>query len=157
MFTCRAMRRKLYEYLDNTLSEEEKLKVKEHLARCAPCQAQCAQIKTVISWSESKKIPVPSEEFWHAFSVELDARLNEKLVPESRLKPFVHWRLTPALVMSVVSVFMLVASASVYFHNKRIFIAGAEEELVNEINILEELSPESNVIPLEEVYNEELN
>ena len=156
MFTCLLIKRKLYDYIDNALSEVEHSQVQAHLEKCDSCQKKAADLRQLLAVAQSKKTPVPSAEFWHQFKVELDAKLNEQLVPPLRFRPLLGFRLKPAFAMPLVSIMVVVIMVSLYFHNRHPFITESETQLFDEINFLEEVSPDTTVLTTDEMYTEDL-
>ncbi|MDD5730562.1 MAG: zf-HC2 domain-containing protein [Candidatus Omnitrophica bacterium] len=153
MLKCFFIKRKLYDYLDNSLSETQRIGVKEHLARCRSCKEELNRMHGVIGLTRSKPSPVPSEDFWSKFNIELDEKLNNILVAPAAFKPKRKFLLKPALVMPVVS--MIIIAIGMYFllNNKTVSRSGhSESELINEILLLEEVSPEAVLIDGDSAY-----
>lgn len=106
MISCFFVRRKLYEYIDESLSEEARVKVADHLDRCPRCRRQVQGIRSVLSMAAAHKAPVPSEDFWKRFRAELDDKLNRKLVPDAQ-SAALRMRLRPALALAAVCLLVL--------------------------------------------------
>lgn len=156
MLGCILRRRKLYEYLDNSLSEIERLKVGKHLNNCPPCRKKLNQMQSLIDLVKNKKTPEPSEDFWHKFRVELDANLNSRLVAPFNFKPQLNWRLRPALAISLASVIIL-TGIYLFSHGRPLLLADADADLVEEIDLLEELSPDSSFTLNEDIELDKLS
>lgn len=152
MIKCIFMRKKLYELLDDSLSEQEEINIKKHLDSCHACRVKFVSMQEIIKMAENKNIPHPSEDFWHKFKVELDDKLNEQLVTPFQMKPSLRSILRPAIVVPLASVFILILSLSLYLQNKTIYISSSDQELVEEAALIEELSPESNIFNGDEEY-----
>lgn len=157
MFKCIFIKRKLYDYLDNSLSEKERIKVKEHLEICPVCQKRLNQMSDLIGLVKNKSLPQPSEDFWHNFGIELDKKLNTRLIPPFNFKPNLSYRLKPALVLPLVSIVILALSLYLYFYGRSPFINRSDLALVDEISLLEEVNPELSLNHAEDAYIEELN
>jgi len=156
MFECLFVKRKLYDYIDNSLSEEEKIRVKAHLDVCLDCQGKIKQMESLIRQSQRKNIPQPSDDFWHNFKTELDQKLNQKLVPEFNLKTRFSYRLKPAFAFSLASVIIVVITMYFYLHSRPVFLAKEDTDLIEEMNFWEEIAPGSLLNGNEEVIIEEM-
>lgn len=158
MLKCLLLRRKLYDYSDNSLSDIDKIRVKEHLDVCNKCQDTLEQIKNLLDLAAQKNIPQPSEEFWHNFKIELDRKLNQKLVPQFTLRRRCSYSLKPALAYTLALIFILVIGSQINKNYRSIgLIAQTDEELVDEMELLDELeqTPELNQ-DKEASYKEEI-
>jgi len=155
MFRCIFIREKLYDYQDNSLSELEKSKVEEHLKDCPDCSKRLFQMKELLTLVEHKNIPKPSEDFWHKFKIELDDKLNARLVTPLKLKPVSVLGLKPELAITLVSVFLVIIALGVHLRNK-VIIANSDTQLLDEISILEEIKPEIDIANADEASFDEL-
>ncbi len=141
MLKCLFIKRKLYDYLENSLTDIERIKVKDHLNVCSNCKDRLAQLKNIIALAAEKKAPEPDSEFWHNFKIDLDRRLNEELVPLANLEPKLSYRLRPVFAYVSALIFILVIVNSNLYkrpHQDLTRIA-QEEDLVEEILSLDEL------------------
>lgn len=155
MFSCIFIKRKLYAYLDNALSEIEKIKVKKHLDICLSCQEKLSQMADIIDLAKNRKIPQPSEDFWHNFKIELDRKLNTRLVPEFSFQRNLNYHLRPVFVYASVLVFIL--AMSLYLYYKPTYLTRSDLDLINEVNLLEEVTSDASLNHSEDMYIEELN
>lgn len=157
MFKCILIRRKLYDYLDDSLSERERASVKEHLKSCSVCRKRLEQMGVLLNLAKSRKTPQPKQDFWHNFKIELDRKLNSRLVPPFDFRPNLSYRLKPVLVLTLVSVIILVTGLSMYFYSKPIHLAQSDSSIVDEIDLLEELDTEISLNHDENAYMDELD
>lgn len=144
MLKCLFLRRRLYDYLDNSLSEVDKIKVKEHIAACRNCRARISQMQNIIDLSSQGIAPKPHDEFWHNFKIDLDRSLNEALVKPVRLERKRIYLLRPALVY--ISALMFIFLVGSYFsQSRRIAVTRIvqEDALVEDILSLDELDETS--------------
>lgn len=158
MLKCLFIRRKLYGYFDNALSEMDRIKVKSHLDVCDECRHRLSQIKNIIDLATQKKIPQPNAEFWHNLKVDLDRRLNEILVPPIRIGHKPSYRLRPAFAYIATLILILVVGN--YFYKNLLSIPGhltQDEELIEEIVTLQEIDEALQLNYDENAYIEELN
>jgi anti-sigma factor RsiW len=153
MIRCLFMHRKLYEYVDEALTEEENVRVANHLEICPRCRAETAQIRELLVTAAHAAPPAPSEDFWKGFQAELDDRLNRKLVPDCRLRTgafrFFLLGRGPVLALATACIAVIAFSFSLRMAAKPVRLAKAETELVEEIGAIEKLNPE--LIPVEEL------
>lgn len=159
MLKCILMKRKLYDYADDGLSEATKLKVKNHLDACHNCRERLSQIKAILDFSGQKNIPQPKEEFWHNFKVGLDRKLNDTLVGPLTLKPLPRFYLKPALAYAAFLVFFLAVAASLYKfpHPASLQLAQNDDELAEEAIVLDELGEAAELNHDEDAYLEEID
>jgi anti-sigma factor RsiW len=135
MIRCLLIKRKLYDYFDNSLSEVEHSKIKEHLDTCSGCRNNLMKIKDVVDIARSKRVPHPTEEFWRKFQGELDDKLNEVLVPAYKPGFWGRSRVRSLVFVPAVSLLVLIMALSVQFHQKN-----SDKALLEELNVLEEVS-----------------
>lgn len=178
MLKCILIRRKLYDYLENSLSEIAKLKVENHLHACHNCGERLGQIKAVLDFTGQKNIPQPKEEFWHNFKIDLDRKLNDALVSSLTpletaersykrkvsltgftLKPLPRFYLKPALTYAVLLVFFLAIAASLYKfpHPASLRLTRNDDALAEEAIALDELGEASELNHDEDAYLEEID
>lgn len=147
MFKCLFMKRKLYDYLNNGLSDVDKIKVESHIEICVVCRERLGQIRDIIELAAQRRAPEPSEEFWHNFKTDLDRRLNQRLVSPFDPKRKSSYFSKPVLAYALVLLFF-VAIGSLLYKNYSSFRLSMirDDVLVNEVVALEELgqSPVSN-------------
>ena len=155
MWKCIFMKRKLYDYLENSLSEIDGMEVKEHLAICPTCQRCLSQMRSLIDLAKNKMTLQPSEDFWHNFRIELDRELNARLVPEFSFKTKLGHRLKPVLLYA--SVLIIILTTSLYFYNRYQSLNSPDIALVNDISLLEEVTSETSLNHNEDAYIEELD
>lgn len=159
MLKCIVMKRKLYDYLEDSLSEIDNFKVKKHLDTCRSCRERVAQIKTIIDLAGQKNIPQPKEEFWHNFRIELDRRLNDALLSPLTLKSLPRFYRRPALAYAALLVFFLAIAASLYKfpHPAPLQLAQNDDALIEEAIALDELDEAPELNHDEDVYLEEID
>lgn len=142
MLKCLFIRRKLYDYLENSLSDIDRIKVKKHLDVCNNCQDGLSQLKSIIVLAAEKKAPQPDNEFWHNFRIDLDRKLNERFVPPINIERKLRYHLRPVFAYAGALVFILVIGIGSYVY-KRPYTAliriAQEEDLVEEILTLDDL------------------
>jgi len=149
------MKRKLYDYLNGTLSGLDKILVKKHLDACAGCRKKFEGIEHVIRLAEQKKTVEPGAEFWHDFKVGLDQRLNDELVSPLRLKGGTRTYLKPAFAYVFALVFILTIGVS--FYRPHFSAARLDQDLVNKIATLDELGEISVLDHDEDAFLEEIS
>jgi len=140
MIRCLLIKRKLYDYFDNSLSEVEHAQIKEHLDICSGCRNNLMKIKNVVDIARSKRVPHPTEEFWRKFQGELDDKLNEVLVPAYKPGFWGASRVKSLVFVPAVSLLVLIMAFSVQFHRKN-SSERFDKALLEELNVLEEVSP----------------
>lgn len=151
MFKCMFIKRKLYDYLEGGLREKERSRVKEHLDACNLCRRRFNQTAKLIEAAADKTLPSLSPRFWHDFRVELDEKLNRRLVTPFKFEPLVARSLKPALVLALILMFIL--GGSLYKHySKSYFYADADAQLIDDATLLDEVDPESGLNSDEDVY-----
>lgn len=131
MLKCFLMRKKIYEYLDNSLSDVDTIRVKKHLETCGECREKFERMKSIIALAAEKKAPVPDNEFWHKFQVDLDSKLNEKLVLPAAVKRRPAFRYRPAVAYVSTLLFVFVLGISLYRKPSVTFRIDQDEDLVN--------------------------
>jgi anti-sigma factor RsiW len=156
MIRCIFIKKKLYDYLDDSLSELDKDKVKRHLERCFSCRKRLEQIDTLLALAKQKNIPQPSDEFWHNFQIGLDRKLNKRLAPEFRIRPSLSLRLKPVFAYASLLVAILTLGVFLNFYTSPTLLSKTDLALVNEISMLEELTQETYLNHSEEAYIEEI-
>lgn len=149
MIECIFMRRKLYEYMENSLSAEVSVKVKRHLARCAVCRGKLGAMARLIQVVGQKNVPQPSEEFWDSFRTDLHQKLNQRLSPSLErplldLKPKLSYLFRPAYVLPAFLVIVLAISFYLRYNNPAYFNP-SDTAIINEVSLLEELSPDISI------------
>ncbi len=158
MLRCLFLRRKLYDYIDNSLSEIDRIRVNRHINLCDKCKERLNKIRTILDLAVQRKSPRPTDEFWYNFKIDLDRRLNEKLATPIILKQRLTYRLKPALAYTLILIFIL--TIGIYFHKEHRplkHLAQAEyDTLVDEIILLEEVSEAVDLDDYEDSYIEEI-
>ena len=156
MISCIFIRKKLYDYLDNSLSEVDRDKIEKHLQLCSVCQKRLDQMNKVIELARTKKSPQLSEDFWHNFQIELDRKLNKRLVPELRFKTHLSYRLKPALVYASTLVVILFIGLYIHLYSTSAIFTKSDLALINEISLLEEVTSEIYLNGTEQTLTEEI-
>ncbi len=139
MLKCFFLSKKIYEYLDNSLSDPDSIRVKNHLVVCGKCRNKFERMNSIIAVASGKKTPVPDSEFWHKFQIDLDAKLNEKLVRPSAVKRGPAFRFRPAVAYVSTLLFVFVLGISLYRKPSVSFRIEQDEDLVNGVVELYEL------------------
>ena len=139
MLKCIWLRKKLYDYVDNALNENERVKLANHLESCADCRGRAEDIRRIIGAAQARTVPQLSEEFWHNFQSELDHKLNEQLVPSREERLAVSRRLRPALAFTMVSLLLMVFTFGVFSRTSKLpRLAQEDNALIEEISNLDE-------------------
>ncbi len=138
MLRCFFIGRKLYDYLDNTLSEKEKIAVQEHLAVCPRCSRSLSEIGRVIRLVSEMPFPRPGEDFWHKFKSELDDKLNRRLGVFTRNKHTVPVSAKPVFAAMLIVFLFLAVSAFFRFSGKQESPKKSDLLLIKDIRALEE-------------------
>lgn len=159
MLQCIFLKRKLYDYVDNSLSEIDRIKVEKHLERCPHCQQRLNQIKAILECAGSKNIPSPNNEFWHNFKAGLDRRLNEALAGPVTFTQKPKFYLRPAFASAAIGVFFLAIGISLYKFPRpnHMQLAQDDRQLVEEAATIEELTETSELNHDEDAYLEEID
>ncbi len=142
MLKCLFIRKKLYDYLDNSLSDIDRIKVKKHLDVCNNCQDSLSQFKSIIALAAEKKTPHPDNEFWHNFRVDLDIKLNERLVVPINIERKLRYHLRPVFAYVGALIFILVIGIGSYVYKRpyaNLTRIAQEDDLVEEILTLDDL------------------
>lgn len=141
MLKCLFMKRKLYDYADNNLSDLDKIKVGSHLDVCAGCRERLEQIKSIIELAAQKISPEPSEEFWHDFKTGLDRKLNQRLTSPLVIGHPLKFSFNPVLAYALVLVFVVAIGSIFYnsYHYSRLSSVN-DDVLANDVVVLEEVS-----------------
>ncbi len=158
MFKCYLIKNKLYSYLDNTLGQKELIFVKKHLNDCPACRSRLGKMENLIKYAKSAQPPELDSGSWHDFKIDLDRKLNARLVPEFKLKRSLSYQLRPVLVYASILVFMF--GLWVYKAQVRYTIsedAHLYDTIVDESNLVDELAPEMNLNHDEDAYIDEIN
>lgn len=158
MLRCIFIKRKLYDYLDKSLSDIEMSKVKSHIDGCKKCNESARQLSAILEASSQKNHLEPNAEFWHNFKIDLDRRLNEKLVPAVNFKRSLSYRLRPAFAYLFTLIFVL-ALGNYFFkspHSRPLYLA-QDDELIDEIDALDELDEAVELDYQDDPYMEELD
>ncbi len=158
MFKCYFIKRKLYPYLDNTLNPQDLNYVKEHLSHCHNCRVKLERMAGLIKAAQSVRPPELDSGSWHDFKVELDRKLNARLVPEFKLKRGLVYQLRPVLVYASVLIFIIGLWAyKIESQYKMLKTAYTYDSLEDEASMVDELAPEMNLNHDEDSYIDEIN
>lgn len=149
MIQCIFIRRKLYDYLESSLSQAAAAKVKQHLECCAVCRGKLEAMAKLIQAVEQKAAPQPSEEFWEGFKTGLQQKLNARLSPSLGqplldLKPKLNYFLRPAYVVPAFLAIVLAISFYLRYNNP-VYFNASDTEIINEVSLLEEVSPDISI------------
>ena len=155
MIKCFFIRRKLYDYLENNLSQSDLERVKRHLESCVSCRMQSERIARIIGIAEEKKAPEVSEEFWKDFKAGLYTKLAERLVTSAEIKPGIRNVLRPSWALPMILVIVL--TFSFYFRSQMLYVKASDAAIINDSVILDEVSPGINFASGDNGSIEELN
>jgi len=64
MTQCAKIRKNLFEYCHNELSEEETAQVRRHLAECAKCSAVFQEAGQILAGLALSPLDLPASEYW---------------------------------------------------------------------------------------------
>ncbi|PWL40503.1 hypothetical protein DKG77_02010 [Flagellimonas aquimarina] len=100
----------LPEYLDNTLSKEDKEKVRKHIADCIQCKLEHDEMNILFKAFENEPISVPTESLTAKFDKALQQEKMEtsKVIPISSEKKKIGW--ASNMLKVAASIALLVAS-----------------------------------------------
>lgn len=157
MFKCIFIKKKLYDYLDSCLSQADRTRVEKHLAICPDCDRLLGRMSRVIELAKNKKIPEPQEAFWYDFKTGLDRKLNARLLPEFDFKPKLKINLRPAFAYASVLILILAMGTYFYTQKKPLQFSQSDADLVNELELLEEVSQDTALNHDEKAYIDEIN
>lgn len=150
--------------LEGNLSKTGAEQIKAHLDKCANCAKEYKEMKQVLGLvSQKKGLLEPSGQFWTNFNQELNERLAQEKVLPQEVKP--RWRYLPQITLrpafALGCVFVLLIALSFYLFGalptKGRLIALSEDRLLNEIEMLEELTDEFVILDDEDVLLDELS
>jgi len=102
---------KLFEYLDNELSNNEKVKIREHLDKCNECSEYFTKIKKLLSGINKvqKNNELPSDSYFDMLSNVIIQQLPDS--PDSKLKKYFSFlfkkELSAVAVMTFVLIFII--------------------------------------------------
>jgi anti-sigma factor RsiW len=144
MFRCFFIEKKLYEYLDNTLSEKETIALREHLEVCPRCARSLSEIARVIRWASEIPVPRPGEDFWHNFKAELNYKLNQRSGVSVRNKHVSISRAKLVLAAAFILIVVLAAGALLRFSGKQEAGKDPDMLLIKDIRALEEITFDSD-------------
>ncbi len=145
---CYNVRKRLYDFIEGDLEKKTADGIESHLWFCSKCAEEHERLKGILKLASGKKAPELSDTFWADF----DKGLKEKMsaareMPESyRIRPERPViGLKPAFALA--TVLMLLVAVNFYLFGglptRSRLDAMADERLVNDIVILEELSDEA--------------
>ncbi|MEW6101895.1 MAG: zf-HC2 domain-containing protein [Candidatus Omnitrophota bacterium] len=154
MFSCIFIKRKLYDYLDHALSGNAAARVRKHIDACPACRGQLEEMRVIVEMAGQKRAPEPNGEFWHKFQVDLDRKLNERLVTPVDVKKKRAMRLVPAYAYAGVLAFLVIMSGYLYPY---ITFPRQDRELVAEIISLDTVDNEFVMTDSEEAITQEVN
>ena len=157
MLECFLLKRKLYDCLDNSLSEKDRMRIKKHLDVCPHCQERLTQLKVILDYASSKHIPSPNNQFWYTFNAGLARRLDAIVSESGTMTQRSAVYRKPALVSAVLCVFFLAIGISLFkFQHLTEMPLKQEAALTKEFAAFDELSevPELNH---EDDYLEEMD
>jgi hypothetical protein len=72
---CALLQRWLPEYPDGDLPAWGKRWLRSHVAHCAACRQELAELREVVAAMEANPVADPSPEFWHEFSRDMHLKL----------------------------------------------------------------------------------
>jgi len=143
MLKCLFIKRKLYDYSDNTLSDIDTIKVKRHLEICSGCRVRLEEIKNVINLASAKEPPRPSEDFWRNFNIDLNRKLDRRAARPIRIELGFRYRLRPVFAYAMIIIFFIGIGG--YFFKKGHNSLGQNRYLVEEVMALEDIGEEIDV------------
>jgi len=145
---CYNVRRKLYDFIGGGLEKGIMKGIEAHLLFCPKCAREHRELKEIMKLASEKKAPQLSGGFWRDF----DTGLKEKLakareMPQAfRLRPE-RPRISLKPAYALATILILLVAVNFYFFGgmptKSRLEAMADERLVNDIVILEELADEA--------------
>lgn len=159
---CFRIKRKLYDILEGNLSQARAEKIKAHLKKCPNCAQEYRQMRQVLGLVSQRKSPEPSAQFWASFDQELEEKLAQKKVlpQEIKLRPVYLPRPSLKPAFALATVFTLLIALSFYLFGglptKGRLIALSDERLINDIEVLEELTGKSVELDYEDILLDEL-
>lgn len=160
---CFRVRKRLYDYAEGSLSQNENLKIKGHLERCSSCRREYQKISVVLGSVSRKKAPEMDEGFWNEFQAKLDEKLSASLkkpkpVAEFELGSRPRLSLKPAFALAVVLILLIgIASyiSKIPPFGTDLRLARADREIVDELILCEELEQVPSFLLNDETYFEE--
>lgn len=160
---CFRTKRRLYDLVEGNLTPDQAKSLKAHLIKCPGCGRQYRQMSQVINLASKQAVPQPSGQFWTNFDRELEEKLTgEKIKPlDVKLRPDRLPRLNLKPAFALASVFALILAFSFYLFGglptKTRIVALADEQLINDIELIEEISDEFIVVEDPAALRQELS
>jgi len=79
---CQDFRDKLELYLDNELSDQEKVEFEKHLSKCSSCAKELELLKSISSFGKIVSFSEPPPEYWNQLSQDIMQQIGE---PEEKI------------------------------------------------------------------------
>lgn len=105
--TCRSVRSRLLDFVENELSAAEQRSVEGHLEACAACRAELGLLRAALEAVQQVQSPAPSPTFWANYVVGVRERIGRSRGP----RPF---RVVPALGLAAAAVLLVVLVQQVW-------------------------------------------
>jgi len=157
---CFRIKRRLYDFIEGGLSQDEHLRIKGHLEKCPSCRREYQQMNLLLGLVSQKKTPKMNEKFWLEFQSQLDKRLSTEqpgAVSEFKFRYYPRLSLRPALVLACVLI-LLIGIASYIFQivpfSGDLRFARADKEILNALIVDEELEQISPFLLTDEAFLE---
>lgn len=138
--SCKMIRELIFtDYIDNEISDKDKIRLNIHFANCRECKEFSERVKNAVvePFAGTKKME-PPEFIWH--------RVRETIVAKQEEKPsFVFSIPKPALAMSALMALVLIVmlATALRFSNKQ---TGANKESQGEYSIYSLETPSSALL-----------
>jgi hypothetical protein len=145
---CFRVKRRLYDFIEGNLKQEVAKRIRLHLQSCLGCTRSYNQLRQLLNLASQKKPPELSSQFWMSFDQELREKLAKERVSsrEIKLQPTYLPRISLRPAFALATAVILLIAISLYLFGglptKERIIALSDERLVNDIEVLEELTDE---------------
>ncbi|MBP7216252.1 MAG: zf-HC2 domain-containing protein [Candidatus Omnitrophica bacterium] len=140
MITCFLLKRKLYDFVEDSLSEKDRSRVQQHIAGCLRCQEKVSQLKHILAAVAKEPAPVGNESFWLNFQHELDEKLTARLLKQQPLPQGALFKLKPAFSFAMVSCLVLIIGAILYPRYQNHLRMVQDQALIQQVVVLEDVA-----------------
>jgi predicted anti-sigma-YlaC factor YlaD len=107
---CKEAHPLLNDYLEGSLSSDDKARVEQHLSECESCRHDLREIKITFDLLALDCVPEPEERFWINFLPEVRSRIEERRKPIKTLVPKTR------LVLGFLSILLVAIISLQLFH-----------------------------------------
>jgi len=84
---CKETHFLLNDYLEGSLSSDDKTRVEQHLSGCESCRRDLKEIKLISDMLTQDRVPEMEEQFWINFLPQVRSRIEKQRKPTRTLVP----------------------------------------------------------------------